>query len=79
MPEDKVVNRGGDELMNDHILKVIDPYEEYLLAGVTPRELCPEAKRYEPYDWCKLSDNICIRNSGNSIFDVECDYYAINR
>lgn len=38
-------------------------------------EKCPEAKTYEAYDWCKLSDNICIRNTGNSDFDVECEYY----
>ena len=36
---------------------------------------CPEAKHYEPYDWCNLSDNICIRNSGNPDFDVKCDWY----
>ena len=35
---------------------------------------CPEAKHYEAYDWCNLSDNICIRNTGNSDFDVECEY-----
>lgn len=39
------------------------------------QEKCPEAKRYEPYDWCELSDNICIRNSGNEDFDVACDWY----
>lgn len=38
-------------------------------------EKCPEAKHYEAYDWCELSDNICIRNTGNSNFDVECDWY----
>lgn len=38
-------------------------------------ERCPEAKHYEAYDWCELSDNICIRNTGNENFDVECEYY----
>lgn len=38
-------------------------------------EECPEAKQYEAYDWCKLSDNICIRNTGNPDFDVACEYY----
>jgi len=40
---------------------------------------CPEARRYHDtydlYDWCNLSDNICIRNTGNEDFDKECDYY----
>ena len=39
------------------------------------QEKCPEAKHYEAYDWCELSDNICIRNTGNSDFDVECKWY----
>jgi len=38
-------------------------------------ESCPEVKHYGIYDWCKLGDNICIRNSGNSNFDVPCGYY----
>ncbi len=38
-------------------------------------EQCPEAKHYEAYDWCNLSDNICIRNTGNEDFDVACDWY----
>ena len=38
-------------------------------------EECPEAKHYEAYDWCNLSDNICVRNTGNSDFDVACEYY----
>jgi len=38
-------------------------------------EKCPEAKHYEAYDWCKLSDNICIRNTGNEDFDIACDWY----
>ena len=38
-------------------------------------ERCPEAKHYEAYDWCNLSDNICIRNTGNVDFDVVCEYY----
>ena len=52
------------------------PYGEYL-ANVVPSNLgkCPEARRYEPYDWCELSDNICIRNTGNGDFDVDCDWY----
>ncbi len=52
-------------------------YAEYLEAGVIPGDLepCPEAKHYEAYDWCNLGDNICIRNTGNSDFDVECDEY----
>ena len=33
---------------------------------------CPEAKVYEAYSWCKLSGNICIRNTGNERFDTEC-------
>ena len=37
--------------------------------------ICPEAKRYEVYDWCKLSDNICVRNTGNSKFDAVCEWY----
>jgi len=36
---------------------------------------CPEAKHYEAYDWCNLSDNICIMNTGNYLFDTACDYY----
>ena len=36
---------------------------------------CPEAKHYEAYDWCNLSDNICIRNTGNEDFAVACDWY----
>jgi len=38
-------------------------------------EKCPEAKHYEPFSWCNLSDNICTRNTGNEKFDVACDYY----
>ncbi len=38
-------------------------------------ERCPEAKHYEAYDWCELSDNICIRNTGNEDFDVTCEWY----
>lgn len=38
-------------------------------------EKCPEARNSIVYDWCKLSNNICIRNTGNSIFDIPCDYY----
>jgi len=37
-------------------------------------EECPEAKHYEAYAWCNLSDNICIRNTGNEKFDVACEY-----
>lgn len=37
-------------------------------------ERCPEARHFEAYDWCNLSDNICIRNTGNEDFDVECDW-----
>ena len=36
---------------------------------------CPEAIHHEAYDWCNLSDNICIRNTGNEDFDVACDWY----
>ncbi len=36
--------------------------------------ICPERRRYEPYSWCNLSDNICIEHTGNSDFDVECTY-----
>lgn len=36
---------------------------------------CPESKHCEAYDWCNLSDNICIRNTGNPDFDTPCDYY----
>ncbi|KKN03423.1 hypothetical protein LCGC14_1107740 [marine sediment metagenome] len=39
-------------------------------------ENCPEVKRYKAYDWCKLSNNGCIRNTGNQIFDRPCDYYT---
>ena len=39
-------------------------------------EICPEAVHHEAYDWCNLSDNICIRNTGNSDFDVECGWYS---
>lgn len=39
-------------------------------------ERCLEAKHYEAYDWCELSDNICIRNTGNENFDTECEYYT---
>lgn len=39
------------------------------------QEKCPEAKHYEAYDWCELSDNICIRNTGNEDFDIDCDWY----
>lgn len=38
-------------------------------------EKCPESKHYEAYDWCNLSDNKCIRNTGNADFDVDCEYY----
>ena len=40
-------------------------------------EKCPEARCYEPYDWCNLSDNICIRNTGNEDFDRECEWYNL--
>ena len=36
---------------------------------------CPEAKRYEAYDWCLLSDNICIQNTGNPDLDVDCENF----
>lgn len=36
---------------------------------------CPEAKCLEAYDWCMLSDNICIRNTGNPDFDTKCEYF----
>ena len=35
---------------------------------------CPEAKHYEAYDWCLLSDNVCIKNTGNALFDKPCGY-----
>ena len=38
-------------------------------------EGCPEAKHFEVYDWCELSENICVQNTGNKLFDVECTYY----
>jgi len=41
----------------------------------TEFESCPEAKHYEAFDWCKLGDNICIRNTGNPDFDRPCDWY----
>ena len=45
---------------------------EVILSKV---DKCPEAKPFEAYDWCNLSDNICIRNTGNEDFDVMCEYY----
>ena len=51
--------------------------DEYIKAGVTPAnfEKCPEARHFEPFDWCKLSENICVENTGNEIFDTECHYH----
>ncbi len=39
-------------------------------------EKCQYANHYEAFDWCNLSDNGCIRNTGNSDFDKPCDYYT---
>ena len=36
-------------------------------------ERCQYRIQYEPYSWCDLSDNICVEDSGNSDFDVECE------
>ena len=38
-------------------------------------EKCQYAKCFGTHDWCELSDNICIRNTGNEIFDKPCEYY----
>jgi len=38
-------------------------------------EECPYAKHFQVYDWCQLSENICVQNTGNKLFDVECTYY----
>ncbi len=36
-------------------------------------ERCQYRRQYEPYSWCDLSDNICLEDSGNSLFDQECE------
>lgn len=37
--------------------------------------ICPDAKHCGVYDRCKLSENICVRNTGNQNFDEECEWY----
>ncbi|MBA7652592.1 hypothetical protein ES703_60427 [subsurface metagenome] len=34
---------------------------------------CQYKIQYEPYSWCDLSDNVCVEDTGNSDFDVECE------
>ena len=36
-------------------------------------ERCYYRIQYEPYSWCDLSDNICLEDTGNSLFDTVCE------
>ena len=36
-------------------------------------ERCYYRIQYEPYSWCDLSDNICLEDTGNSLFDEVCE------
>ena len=37
------------------------------------KDRCQYRIQYEPYSWCALSDNICLEDSGNSLFDEVCE------
>ena len=36
-------------------------------------ERCYYRIQYAPYSWCDLSENICVMDTGNSLFDEACE------
>ncbi len=52
---------------------MLEQYDKKMDDKATERLNCFYAKHYEPYSWCNLSDNICIEDTGNSIYDKDCE------
>ena len=36
-------------------------------------ERCYYRIQWETHSWCDLSDNICLEDTGNSLFDKSCE------